>query len=419
MSTVDDITQPLSGHLLPREAYFSPEWHEREQRELFGRCWKFVGMIEDFAQEGGYRAVQVGPHPILVIRDRNGELRAHHNLCSHRGAALLQGAGTVKKAIVCPYHRWTYGFDGCLKHVPQVDEFPGGIDRAALGLRPARIETFKGMVFAHPDPDAELLMDWLGDFPTHMGPFEPTKLVEILAESHPIQANWKTFIENHQDGYHLGYVHADNLRGYDHKAQEHFLYGRHWSFFEPLREGAEPPDVKLTRMPIIDHVEPRWHGSSVHMLFPNLALAAGATFWLTLEAVPTGPESCRLDMRVRTMPVAPMVRQALRVAKRAEPLLVDLAARAKAGDQALRRARTERKLDLRSLVKSIVDAEKPYDVLSEDAFCCEAIQKGLRSPNFDMGPLAPRYERAILAFQQNVLDYVGGPGEPAGPGPTG
>lgn len=406
MSTVHDPAVPLAGHLLPREAYFSQEWYDREQTDLFGRCWAFVGMVEDFAASGGYRAVQVGPHPILVIRGQDGELRAMHNLCSHRGATLLQGSGTVKKAIVCPYHRWTYGVDGCLKHIPQIDEFPGGVDRSALGLRPARIETFKGMVFVHPDPDAELLMDWLGEFPQHMGPFEPTRLVEIVAESHPIKANWKTFVENHQDGYHLAYVHADNLRGYDHKAQEHFLYGRHWSFFEPLQDGAEPPDRKLTRMPVIDHVDARWHGSSVHLLFPNLALAAGATFWLTLEAVPTGPQSCRLDMRVRTMPIPAMVAKALRVAGRIEPLLSAVSTRARAGQQELRRGRG---LDLRGILRAVLEAEKSYDVLAEDAFCCEAIQQGLRSPNYKMGPLAPRYERAILAFQQNVIDYVGDP----------
>ena len=394
--------QPISGHLLPREAYFSPEWFEREQEELFGRCWQFAGMTDDFSEPGSYKAVQVGPHPLLVVRGADGELRAMHNLCRHRGTQVLSGSGCVKRAIVCPYHRWTYDIDGRLRHVPQANEFPGGIDKASLSLAPARLETFREMVFVHPNPEAEPLSDWLGDFPTYHGPFEPGRLMEIFVGSYPVHANWKTVLENHLDGYHLEYVHQETLKGYDHRRQQHYLYRRHWSLYDPVQAGKEPPDKVSTRMPVIDHVDEHWHGSSVHMLFPNLAVSTGATFWSTVHVVPTGPESCRLDMRSRVQPLPEFVAKSIR---RLRPV-GKAARRIQAGATAIQKAVRTGERNPLSLIRLGLDVEMPLGLIEEDVFCCEALQTGLRSPNFKIGPLAPRYEKAILAFQQNVLDYL-------------
>ncbi len=394
-----------TGTVLPRRAYLEQEWFDREQEDLFGRTWQFAGMAEDFAAST-YRTVRAGAYPLVVTADGEGRLNAFHNLCRHRGATVAQGCGALPKAFVCPYHRWTYGRDGSLLNIPQRSEFAPGVELGGLGLRRARVETWRGMVFVHPDADpgspAEPLADWLGDFPRHHGPYQPERLQEVVRESYDIRANWKTFAENHQDGYHLAYVHAANLRGYQHREQEHFLHGRHWSFFEPLIPGATPPDERFTRLRRIDHIDERWHGSSVHLLFPNLALAAGATFWATIHLLPVAPDRTTVELRVRGMPVPGVVLPALALLGRALPTLQLAAARGAAA------ARTVRAgvLDPREVVRAAAAVSPALGVMEEDVYCCEAIQEGLRSPGFELGPLAQRYERSVLAFQRNVLDYV-------------
>jgi phenylpropionate dioxygenase-like ring-hydroxylating dioxygenase large terminal subunit len=397
MSAIESTVE----HRLPREAYFSQEWHDREQIELFGRCWHFAGMTDDYDGPGSYRAVQVGPHPLLVVRGSDGELRAHHNLCRHRGAQVLQGAGKIRKSIICPYHRWAYGVDGCLLHIPQRQEFDPGVDESALSLRRAALDTFKGMVFVHPDPHPEPLADWLGDFPEHHGPFDPEQLVEVIDEVHELNCNWKTYLENHQDGYHLGYVHAESLGGYAHREQRHYLYGRHWSFHEPIEAGVDdPPDRAATNMPLIPELDRHWQGSSVHVLFPNFAVSGGATFWCSLEVQPLTPETCRLHLRARGVAAAAEAPRLVKLTREAVRR-----AQAAAG-AAHRQVRARRFAPGAVVAAAAAKPEKPLGVLEEDAYCCEAIQTGLRSPNFEIGPIAPRYEQSIIAFQQNVLDYV-------------
>jgi Rieske 2Fe-2S family protein len=314
---------------------------------------------------------------------------------------VLQGEGQIKKSIVCPYHRWAYDVDGCLLHIPQRREFEEPIDESSLGLRPARLAEHKGMVFVHPDPDGESLVEWLGDFPEYHGPYEPEHLVEVSTESYVINCNWKTYIENHEDGYHLEYVHAKTLDGYDHRAQAHHFYARNWSFHEPVsRDTTAAPDADVTGMPLIPGLDRHWHGSSVHVLFPNFAISTGGTFWASIEIEPVAPEACRLDLRIRG--VAPPAELPRWRALPAEAARRGLAAIREARSQATRGT-----IDPRALAGAATRApERPLGVLEEDAYCCEAIQTGLRSPNFEIGPIAPRYEQSVLMFQRNILDLV-------------
>ena len=93
----------LSGRkqgYLPVEAYTSSEWFECEQEQLFGKVWHFGGFVEDAAESGDFVTVQAGPHPLFVVRGPDGELRAFHNICRHRGTQLLRTIGKAKKTII-------------------------------------------------------------------------------------------------------------------------------------------------------------------------------------------------------------------------------------------------------------------------------------------------------------------------------
>jgi len=139
--------------LLPKEAYPSQEWFDREQVELFSKSWTYVGLASDFPDPGDYATLNVGQYPLLVVRDREGQLRAFHNLCSHRGTELLEGRGNTKNTMICPYHRWSFNLDGSLRGLPFKEECFPDMDKGDKGLQVAALGEFKGMVFVHPDPN--------------------------------------------------------------------------------------------------------------------------------------------------------------------------------------------------------------------------------------------------------------------------
>ncbi|ADD42446.1 aromatic ring-hydroxylating oxygenase subunit alpha [Stackebrandtia nassauensis] len=395
----------VNHQILRPETYYSREWFDREQAELFGDTWQFAGMADDYGPPGAFQSVQAGRHPLVVLRDGEGVLRAFHNLCRHRGAAVLPQSGVVKRAIVCPYHNWTYGLDGCLLATPQRKELDPAPDRSTLGLHPAGLAQWQGMLFVHPDPAAQPLDEWLADLPQRVAPVDPLELTEPgEPEVHHLKCNWKIFMENALDNYHLGYVHRDNLAEYDHKRQEQHQCGQwHWSFYEPPKKpGHMPPsEVRAGLRPI--HIDPRWYGSSFGMIFPNTFVLTGPTFWVSVEVIPTGAETTTVRLRAR---VAAGQNGAL-----ARGLVTEAAARVFRPIRSLAGGMVSAirtRSSVRAAIRKASQDQRRYTVVEEDVFCCEALQRGIRSPRFSIGPVAPRLERGVLTFQQNVRDYLTG-----------
>src|SRR4051794_4754621 len=111
-------------YLLPPEAYWSDDWYEREQDLLFSHTWHLVASEHELAVPGDFLTCTAGRDPLVVVRDLDGELRAFHNMCRHRGMQLLEGCGSTRTGIVCPYHFWNFGLDGALRKLPQPEQFP-------------------------------------------------------------------------------------------------------------------------------------------------------------------------------------------------------------------------------------------------------------------------------------------------------
>lgn len=398
-----------ANQLLPPSTYFERDWFDREQAELFGRTWRYVGPAADLERPGSYRSMQVGPHPLVVVCGADGRLRAFHNVCRHRGTAVLPDErGRVDRQIVCPFHHWTYGLDGCLLGVSQRNEVGKDIDRSALGLHPAAVDVWRGLVFVHPDPDAEPLLDWLGEIPAAVGPFDIAPLVPLgPTDVNHVRSNWKVVVEGALDNYHLGYVHAKNLAGYDHVRQEQRPCApRHWFFYEPPVIAGElsPADRRDRLEPISD--DPHWYGASFGFIFPNLFVLTLAAIHSVAEVVPVGPEQARIELTSYVRPgqnvrlaKAYMRLRAEAVAERIRHAVNDVGASVRAGDR-----------DVTSL-RAALRKGKRYSVVEEDVFCAESVQRGLRSPRFSVGPIATRYERGIQEFQRNVRDYVPTDGE--------
>jgi Rieske 2Fe-2S family protein len=208
------ITEPR--YLLPPGAYRDHAWFERERATVFTDRWSLVADAAQLAEPGDYVAATVGDAPLLVVRGDDGRLRAHHNVCRHRGMAMLEGEGRCDRAITCFYHQWRYGLDGRLVAVPQRRaQFPD-LEPADWGLRPAAVDEWEGMVFAHPDPAAPPLADVVAPLAVHTGSHRPGLLVEVARVDLEARCNWKLFVENHIDVYHLWYLHERSLGDFDH-----------------------------------------------------------------------------------------------------------------------------------------------------------------------------------------------------------
>ena len=204
---------------------------ELEQGRIFARTWQFVGHVAQLPEPGGYLTAQAGLEPVLVVRDTDGELHAFRNVCRHRGSRLLSGSGECGKAIRCRYHGWTYRFDGQLIGVPEGRQIPG-LDKSQLGLFPARVEVFWGLVFVNLDMDATPLAELAGDLPERFARFGLERLKPRAEKASSQPANWKIVVDNYLEGYHVPIAHPGLMRLLDYKNYGVELH-ENWALFEP------------------------------------------------------------------------------------------------------------------------------------------------------------------------------------------
>lgn len=341
--------------LLAPNAYYDDAWYEREQAKLFARAWHLAAATDELTEPGDFVTIDAGFDPLVVVRGLDGELRAFHDFCPHRGIKLLENSGNTRTGIVCPYHSWNFALDGTLRKVPQEDEF----DPAALegcSLVPAAVGVWGGMVFVNGDPDADFV-SWLEGFPDHIGSYRPENLREVVRVQFDARCNWKLFVENHVDVYHLWYLHARSLSAYDHHQFEWEAVGPHWVSYEPAKEGVERHRPHVGSTPIAGLDERDKIGIGAHMLFPNTLFATESEFFMSYVAKPLAADRSVIDVRIRAEPSAD--------------------------------------------VEMLVAAAKEF--MLEDVSACEGIQATVRSSRFRVGPLAQNHERPITLFHEHLL----------------
>src|SRR5215212_5062541 len=201
---------------LPARLYRDPEVVELELERVFERSWQFAAHVSALPEPGSYLTATAGRQPVLVLRDQDGTLRAFRNVCRHRGSRLLAGWGECGKAIRCRYHGWTYRLDGELIGVPEARSIPD-LDKSALGLFPARVETLCGLVFVNLDIHAQPLAEQVAGLPERLARYEIEGLKQS-GEWHNTQpANWKIVIDNYNEGYHVPIAHPGLMRLLDYK----------------------------------------------------------------------------------------------------------------------------------------------------------------------------------------------------------
>ena len=162
---------PSRSLSLRKEAYVDPRWFRVDLERIIARSWQWVCHVEKLRAPGAYLAVEVAGHPVAIVRDRDGTLRAFYNVCKHRAHALLSGEGTISR-IMCPYHAWTYRLDGGLARAPHTEALEG-FDTRDICLDQVQVETFCGFVFVNLDPNAASLASQSGNLETEIRHWAP------------------------------------------------------------------------------------------------------------------------------------------------------------------------------------------------------------------------------------------------------
>lgn len=192
---------PEQAASLPPACYASAAVAAEETERLFGQGWIGVGRADRLRAPGAYAALEVAGRSVLLLRGRDGRLRAFANSCRHRGARLMDGEGTCR-GVRCPFHSWAYRLDGALAAAPRMDGAPG-FDRAAYGLSPYAAEERLGFVFLSLAPDPPDLDAALGDFAAVHAPWPLESLVTSRRRTLEVDCNWKAFLEVFNEHYHL------------------------------------------------------------------------------------------------------------------------------------------------------------------------------------------------------------------------
>lgn len=303
-----------------------PAYYEDERAAIFRRTWLMVGRVERLPRTGSYftRELAVAGTSLVIVKGADGEIRAFHNVCRHRGNKLVwndfpgvETAGSCRQ-FTCKYHAWRYALDGKLTFVQQEDEF-FDLDKADYGLKSVACEVWEGFVFVNLDP-REGLREYLGEMAKGLEGYPFHEMTEVYSYRAEIGSNWKLFIDAFAEFYHAPVLHqkqavkgeADKLAGYGFEALHYELSSPHsmissWGGMAPpkdlnmvkpiervLRSGLfgpwDRPDIEGLD-PLPSGINPARHrawGTDSFEFFPNFTLLFWAPGWyLTYHYWPT------------------------------------------------------------------------------------------------------------------------------------
>ena len=207
---VEDI--PAGTFRVNRKALIDEAVFQSEMESIFERCWLYVGHESEIPNPGDFRARDVGNRPLLFWHGHDGVKRVFYNSCRHRGALVCRVPEGNSRTMSCFYHAWNYGSSGALQGLPGQEGYGPTFDRACMGLlSPAKVESYRGFVFACFDPGAVDLRTYLAGAADYIDLVaDQAEAMEIApgAQEYAADANWKLFVENSLDGYHLLPVHT-------------------------------------------------------------------------------------------------------------------------------------------------------------------------------------------------------------------
>ena len=202
------LAESRSGYTLPQVFYGDREIYKTDLEAVFFREWLFVANECEIPDNGDYLTLIIDHAPIIVLRDRDGQLRAFHNSCRHRGSRLCTRERGNTNRLVCPYHQWTYDLDGTLLGALHMSE---DFDRDDFPLKSVHLQNLEGLIYiclSDNPPDFERFRSTISPYIT---PHQPAKTKVVYESTLIEEANWKLVIENNRECYHCSSAHPELL----------------------------------------------------------------------------------------------------------------------------------------------------------------------------------------------------------------
>jgi phenylpropionate dioxygenase-like ring-hydroxylating dioxygenase large terminal subunit len=307
-----------AAETLPAWTYNDPAFHALERSRIFRRTWQFVCHANDVAEPGAYASLAFAGERVFVVRGRDGVIRGFHNTCRHRAACVATGSsGRFARAIVCPYHGWTYDLDGRLALVPGHETFPH-LDRAAFGLVAVEVEVWQGLVFVRLGGTGPTVATLMAPYAAELLPY---RIAEMRGERPDFwvadsAADWKNVMDNYLEGYHIpiGHPGLQRLFGGSYRVETapHGV-ARAFSVLrgEPSRAWSERAYQRL--LPEVADLPQGWRRAWVYYsLFPSTTINVAPHAVNLFQILPAGPG--RTVVRGRNY-VLPDDRRSMRAAR--------------------------------------------------------------------------------------------------------
>jgi phenylpropionate dioxygenase-like ring-hydroxylating dioxygenase large terminal subunit len=204
----DDEFAWLGRDPIPAAAYYDPGYFALEREAVFKRTWLQIGHLCELPGAGSFivRSVDVANASILIVRDKQDQLRGFHNVCTHRGTELVGEPSGQRTSFSCRYHMWTFGHDGRLMAAPDFERFY--VDKASCSLRPVSVDVCGGLIFVNLDPrPAQGLREFLDANADKFDTLPISRATTFTEYVYEINANWKVNYDNFQENYHLRFIH--------------------------------------------------------------------------------------------------------------------------------------------------------------------------------------------------------------------
>ena len=366
-----DVNQQIEcARTLASRFYTDPAILEIERDKIFRRTWQLVGTLDEpcgevngvkktISDPESFFTADLAGEPIIVVRDKVGILRAFSNVCRHRAGPIALGSG-CKNILRCQYHGWTYTLDGKLIGTPDVEgvEF---FDRSTMGMFPLRLDTWEQFIFVNFDPHAESLALLLGKIPEQARGFQFAGLQLAERRDYIIDCNWKVYVDNYLEGYHIPIAHPGLMREIDYSKYRTDTFRYYSQQFAPIR--AMKPEDAADRF-----YAPGTglQGALYFWIFPNLMLNIYPDNISTNVIVPLSAE--------KTLTIF-------------EWFFHDV-------DQPESKGRIE---------KAIAFSD---EVQQEDILLCTNVQRGLRSSTYDRGRYSVKRENGVHHFHMLLSEFL-------------
>ena len=331
---------------LPSKWYFENSYMEREKTEIFLKEWQLVGSRTQIRNPGEILIAEVANNPVIVICQKDNTLKAFYNVCQHRGGPLAYENCSVSK-LQCKYHGWVYELNGDLKNARGFNEAELNVED--FGLQPIHVTEWMGQVFVNLSNSPQDLNQHIDEIKTLTSPIDFSDYVFKFRESYQIRCNWKVYMDNFLEGFHIPFVHPELNKVIDYKSYKTEIYERFSLQWCPL-------DSELS--PYGKSANSEENKAFYFTIYPNIILNIAPGRLQTNIVEPKSSKTCVVHFDYHFD----------------NPEEADI----------------EQDADFSEMVQQ------------EDILICENVQKGLESKGYDKGKFSPLNEQGVFHFQSLV-----------------